>query len=470
MKTPKTASSVVLLAILGFVLLPPATIFAQSAGSEIDLDALFGDETVVEQEAPKEPLPNPVASLVKTEGVRIGGSFSGSLATALTWNNLWDGSSGILDPETRVLSAALGSTIFFDARPGEDFRVYGSAKTSWPFYRSVGSIEVPSIDIFELFADVALDDKVFIRFGKSTVKWGVGYFWSPADVINLEPINIFDAEAQREGPISLRIHIPQLGSQNNFYMYAILDKSNVDFETTALAAKAEFLLGAYEIGIGGYYRYDTAERGMLTLTGPVGPFDFFGEAMISRGTAKTFVESIKTSADWDIGYAAASDLRDNLYLSASLGALYSDSGNNFSALFQYFYNGEGYQDADRDSLAASGKAALANALFFGDADDLSSIGSALAQVILGSGRHYAAANLSKGEVFWEDLSVSILALANLSDLSGIIKPSATWSVSDNFSITASPTFVFGPEDGEYSFLAGGPKTTFTLGAKLSGAF
>ncbi len=469
MKAPKTASSVVLLAILGFVLLAPATIFAQSAGSEIDLDALFGDETVVEQEAPEEPLPNPVASLVKTEGVRIGGSFSGSLATALTWNNLWDGSSGILDPETRVLSAALGSTIFFDARPGEDFRVYGSAKTSWPFYRSVGSIEVPSIDIFELFADVALDDKVFIRFGKSTVKWGVGYFWSPADVINLEPINIFDAEAQREGPISLRIHIPQLGSQNNFYMYAILDKSNVDFETTALAAKAEFLLGAYEIGIGGYYRYDTAERGMLTLTGPVGPFDFFGEAMISRGTAKTFVESIQTTLPYSITLSNQDDNREDLFFSASVGFLYSNSNEKTSFLAQYFFNGEGYGPFKREALITDGKAAIFNA---GGPESLigQGLSSALAGLLLGSGQHYAAVNLSKGEAIWEDLSVSILALANLSDFSGIIKPSATWSVSDNFSINASPTFVFGPEDGEYSFLAGGPKTTFTLGAKLSGAF
>jgi hypothetical protein len=453
-----------------FLLIAAGTGFAQDTQEDIDLDALFGDETVVAQEPGEVPKIDPVSSLTKTEGVRIGGLFSGSLSSAFTWNNLWDGSSTIFNPESRAVSLGLGATVFFDARPKDDFRVYGAAKTSWPLSRTVSGVPLPNIQIFELFSDFSINDRVFFRFGKSTVKWGVGYFWSPADVINLESINIFDAETQREGPVNFRVHFPLLGTQSNFYLYTILDSSDIKFETSAMAAKAEFLIGSYELGLGGYYRYDTAERAMLTLTGPFGDMDVFGEAMISRGSAKTFVQSIKTSADWDIEYSTASDVRDNFYFSASIGAIYSNSGENFSALAQYFYNGEGYTDTNRDSLTAAGKAALANAMFFGDVNDLSNIGSALAQVILGSGLHYAAVNISKGEIFWEDLSVSALVLANLSDFSGIVKPSATWKFSDNFSITASPTFVFGPEDGEYSFLSGGPKATLSLGAKLSGAF
>jgi hypothetical protein len=262
-----------------FAFIPAVPGFAQE---DIDIDALFGDETVVSQEPGDGPKIDPLSSLTKTERVRIGGQFSGSLSSAFTWDNLWDGSSNIFNPESRAVSLGLGATLFFDARPKDDFRVYGSAKTSWPLTRTVSTVSVPNIQIFELFSDFSLNDRIFFRFGKSTVKWGVGYFWSPADVINLEQINIFDAESQREGPVNFRVHLPLLGTQNNFYFYTILDSSDIKFETSALAAKAEFLIGSYELGIGGYYRYDTAERAMLTLTGPLGDVDVFGEAMVSR--------------------------------------------------------------------------------------------------------------------------------------------------------------------------------------------
>ena len=175
--------------------------------------------------------------------------------------------------------------------------------------------------------------------GKSTVKWGVGYFWSPADVINLEPINVLDAEAQREGPINFRINVPIAGTQNNLYFYTILASEDVDFDTTALAAKAEFLLGNYEVGLGAYYRYDTAERAMLTLTGPLGDFDIFGEAMVSRGSAKTFVTSIAPNGT--ISKRTDDDVRDSLFFSASAGFLYSNSNENLTIIGQYYYNGEG---------------------------------------------------------------------------------------------------------------------------------
>ncbi|MFZ3109394.1 MAG: hypothetical protein WA234_01715, partial [Rectinemataceae bacterium] len=296
---------------------------AQDIGSdqdlEMDLDALFGDEVV--EEASSTPLndqvaaatsSNPVTSALTSETVRIGGSFSGSLSPSVTWTDLWGGGSPFLDPDETSLDLSLKSTLYFDARPKEDFRVHGSVKTGWPFSTkktflesatytagppisittTSTSITAPNIAVFELFADFNLNDEMYFRFGKSTVKWGVGYFWSPADVINIESINVLDADAQREGPVNMRINIPVFGTQNNFYLYTILDNSDIDFDTTALAAKAEVLLGNYEVGFGGYYRYDTAERAMLTLTGPVGDFDIFCEAMLSRGSATTFITGI----------------------------------------------------------------------------------------------------------------------------------------------------------------------------------
>ncbi len=476
--------------------------FGQEAGEseiELDLDELFGDDMVdVEEEGNAAGVPggnataaaknDPVTSLLKSETVRVGGRVSSSLAGSVTWNNLWAGTTEFDSPERYGLDPSLEATIFFDARPEEDFRVYGSVKTSWPFDTSIeassshaatpatspSSFDIPKLSVFELFADISLGDRLFVRAGKSTVKWGVGYFWSPADVINLEAIDIFNAEAQREGPLNLRLHYPLPGSQNNFYLYTIIDENSlntsglVGFEDTAVAAKLEYLLGTYELGIGGYYKYSTAERGMLTLTGPLGDVDLFGEAMMSRGSAKSFVESIASNGT--ITMVDDDTVRERFYASGSAGFMYSDGNRNLNLLGQYYYNGEGYPMDDREDLVSTGIQALDN-LKAANSVLQATFAQALAGLIYGSGRHYAAASLSKGELFGnEDLSISMIAIANLSDLSGILRPSLSWKLADKISLNFSPTFVFGPEDGEYAFMAQGDAITLSLGLTASGAF
>ncbi len=432
----------------------------ETGGIDTNGDSLFGGDEVVSEEAPAQnpadaAKQNPVTAALKSDKVRIGGSFYGSIAPTATWADFWDGDLALSD-DTTSLATSLKSTIFFDARPTEDFRVYGSAKAAYPFSTTTGGVSVPNLSVFELFADFNLNDKVYFRMGKSTVKWGVGYFWSPADVINLEPINVLDAEAQREGPINFRVNVPIAGTQNNLYFYTILDSSDIDFDTTALAAKAEFLLGNYEVGLGAYYRYDTAERAMLTLTGPLGDFDVFGEAMLSRGSAKTYVTGIDAVPPF-IHTATTADNREKYYFSASGGFSYSNSNANVTAVGQYYYNGEGYSRSEVDSLEA--QAALIN---------LNPL--ALAGYLSGSGRHYAAAMLSKGELFaLEDLSASVIAVANLSDLSGLVKPSVSWSVVDNFKLTLSPMFFFGPA-GSGEFSMAGDLVYLSLGAVVSASF
>jgi hypothetical protein len=448
---------------------------AQESQDEFDMDFLFGEEMVEEISSGQEGSAqntDPLASLLKREGTRIGGSFSGSLDSVFTWSDLWTGGTSVIDPEKKDLALSLASTLYFDARPTEDFRAYGSVKTGLPLSFSAeaadagaAAVKVPNIRVFELFSDFNLDDRIFFRFGKSTVKWGVGYFWSPADVINLESINILDAEAQREGPVNFRAHLPVLGTQNNFYFYTILDNNDIAYETTALAAKAEFLLGGYELGLGAYYRYDTAERAMLTLTGPIGDLDIFGEAMLSRGSAKTFVTQVWPSQI----LSTSDDHRGDYYFSASAGFRYSNSNDNFNALGQYFYNGEGYADSTRESLISQSRTAIA-ALGGADTGPGALAAAALKGLILNSGRHYAALSLSKGELFTEDLSVSLVVVANLSDWSGLARPSISYSLSDYLSLVLSPIFFFGPDDGEYSYIAGGNLVSLSLGLSLSGSF
>lgn len=453
--------------------------FAQETGTAIpetaaDIDALFGDEEVVSAADEAAAAADPVKSALVTESVRIGGSFSGSAGISATWNDPWNDGFSFTGTDSDSIYATPGATIFFDARPDEEFRVYGSAKTSWPFSTELSDgTSVPDIRIFELFADFSVGDKVFFRFGKSTVKWGVGYFWSPADVINLESINVLDPEAQRAGPVSFRAHMPMLGTQNNFYLYAIMDEDDPAFETTALAAKAEFVLGSFEVGLGAWYRYDTAERAMATLSGSIGQVSLFGELAASRGSAKTFVTSIGfdplETPPFVIGLSDRTDNRDDYFVSGTAGFMWTDSDLNLTAIGQYYYNGEGYADADREDRIA--EARDVQAALVASSGSSAAFDPILKGIIYGSGRHYASFSIMKSELFIEELSASAFVIANLSDGSGFVKPTLTWDPRGNISLSAGPTFAFGSGDSEYVVLNDGPALTLSLSAKLgSGSF
>lgn len=462
-------------------------VFAVIAGAqenEDNIDSLFGDEVLVQPAQSTEqgqdssgqssgaaengatqgttaaPTTNPLQGLLKTEAVKIGGSVTGIIGASWIWTDPWTNGFDITDPDSHQLSPVLKSSVYFDARPDEAFRVHGSFKTDWPFTTSSGGVTVPDVRVFELFSDFQLGDSVYFRFGKATVKWGVGYFFSPADIINLEQIDILDPTVQREGPLQFRVFIPYGKSQNTLSFYTIFDDSATpDFSNTALAGKAEFVLGNYELGLSGYYRYDTAERAAVTLTGPLGNFDVFAEGVISRGSPKSFYTSF-TSVPPYYTAVSADDVRSTFYPSATAGLTYNDQDNNITAIAQYYYNGEGYSDSDREALINSFETSTAQ-------------NTILAMILTGNiknfplftGRHYAAGYLSFSEIGGSDFSAAATGIMNISDLSGLVQPSVTWDIADYLKLSFLATFIFGADDTEYSLISRGRPVT--LGLKLS---
>ncbi|HPY05919.1 MAG TPA: hypothetical protein PK996_07790, partial [Rectinema sp.] len=310
-------------------------------------------------------------------------------------------------------------------------------------------------------SDFQLGDNAYLRFGKATVKWGVGYFFSPADIINLESINILDPTVQREGPLQFRVFVPYGPSQNTLSFYSIFDTDNQDFENTALAAKAEFLLGNYELGLSGYYRYDTSERGALTLTGPLGNFDIFAEGVIARGSPKAFYSSFKSTPPY-YNKISSDDIRNTFYSSATMGFLYNNQNGDFTAIAQYFFNGEGYSDADRTSLfnsyesqPAAVKKMILYSIAMGDLKNFPFL----------SGQHYGAANLSLSEIAGSDFSFSVMGIMNFSDISGLAQPTLSLEISDYLKLSIFSTFIFGADNTEYGILGQGRPVT--IGIKLS---
>ncbi len=469
------------------IMAAPFSISSQEESN--DIDALFEDEIIVQQDSDtlgqEESQDsfigqtNPLQSFLKTETVKIGGNISGTVSASWTWNDPWTVGFDLANPDSHELAPALNSLLYFDARPEEDFRVHGSFKTAWPFAQTenllnsaeldtAGTIittstwvRVPDVRIFELFSDFQLGDNAYLRFGKATVKWGVGYFFSPADIINLESINILDPTVQREGPLQFRIFIPYGPSQNTLSFYSIFDSNNPDFDTTALAAKAEFLLGNYELSLSSYYRYDTTERAALTLTGPLGNFDIFAEGVLARGSPKAFYSSFKSIPPY-YNKISSDDIRNTFYPSATMGFLYNNQNGDFTAIAQYFFNGEGYSDADRTSLfnsyesqPAAVKKMILYSIAMGDLKNFPFL----------SGQHYGAANLSLSEIAGSDFSFSVMGIMNFSDISGLAQPTLSLEISDYLKLSIFSTFIFGADNTEYGILGQGRPVT--IGTKLS---
>jgi len=463
-----------------------------------DEDELFGAEDAVVETVAESAEGSAVRGLLVSESVRIGGSFVGKASGSWTWDDPWGGSFDPAAPDSYGLAPELSALVFFDGRPTESTRFYGSVKTAWPFAPSTSvltgaeyvpgstfppadpsvattstTLSLPNLEVFELFSDFSWNDSLYLRFGKQTINWGVGYFFSPANVMNLEAIDPFDPEVQLEGPVALRVHYPVPGSQHNLWGYAVFDAEDMRPQDTALAAKAEFVLGGWELGAGGYYKNEEPLRGMVTASGSIGQVSLFGEATLSRGSDRTWVTEVSPALAANRFVATETD-EESPFFKGTAGFMYSHSDSNVTVMGQYLYDGEGYSSDDREARIAEALDAedAIKALLAYTVDDVDAAYSGfLKGLILNSGRHYAALSFSKSELLLDDLSFSLFAIGNLSDLSALLRPSLSYAFFDGLSASLSATFALGFDDGEYVVLNDGRAMALSVAVTLgSGSF
>lgn len=361
----------------------------------VDFDELFGGDLLVELEVDEGALA-PEEALLVQDRLDLGGSYNFSLRASRTFR-------GDTEPEDRF-RASLDSQLYLDARPDPNFRAFGKVGLG---YDASGGEDAFKSKLLELFADFNYDNKVFFRAGKQNVKWGVGYFFSPADIINIGRIDPLDPEAEREGPVTLKVHYPK--GSSNFYLYSLFDGVK-ELKEIALAPKLEFVVGKTEFGLGGFYRQDEPPRLMATVSSSFGEVGFFGEAVLSFGTERGFLEPR--------GPVYEVVERDGVFLQATAGGMYrfkDDTGRfDLAATVQYYFNGEGYRDQEgikKVRLARLNQQLppVVNPLKLGSV------------ALVGSGRHYAAGALNWNRILGSKLSASLLLTVNLSDQSGLIQ-------------------------------------------------
>ncbi len=429
------------------------SLFGADESTEIltDEDSLFGSEDddmfsesseLIEEVV--DDLMEDLSALLLTSdtGVEIGGNFFFDVTAEWKGYDLNDLSGSVI---SESLSLDLGATIFLDARPDEDTRVFAKADITAPFYtiQKVRAFE-DIVTITELFTDFNWDNQVFFRAGKQTVNWGVGYFFSPADLLSLSRIDPEAPDAELDGPIALKVNYPSL--LNNYYLFALVPEEVTSISEASIAPMAEFVIGNSEISVGAYYQYDKAPAAMTTITSALGDISIYGEGYLSYGSDKTFV--VKDGGFTTVSYD------DTFFFKGTVGASYSWSDDlaNYNFVFrgQYYYNGEGYEDPFTVVELTS----------------LLNTGDILASDLVENGRHYGAASATWREMWGSDFTFSLFFVENFSSFSGMIKPAISWGGFDDIDISLSLSRMFGDAGEEYS--PKGSTAAVSLGVSIGG--
>jgi hypothetical protein len=243
-------------------------LFGGGSGSE---DDLFGSDDMIEElpepgEGSEDGTSDAYTEFLVSDQVIIGGSLRSSLSTNWSWANAWDGNFDVSDGSEQ-LGVSLSGSVYINARPSSDLRILMRANTAYPFE--------DNSEIFEFYSDVNWNNRLFFRFGKQTVNWGVGYFFSPADFISLTPIDVDDPEAEREGPVAIKVSLPV--GLNEFDAYVIGDETVRKLNDLGFAGRATFFLPPVEVAIGAGYQEDRPFRLMSTVRFPWRDWNFFAE-------------------------------------------------------------------------------------------------------------------------------------------------------------------------------------------------
>jgi len=441
------------IAIFIFVLFIPFFVFAQENSSDLEDDLFGGDEeTLISAEEAssenksglkfKADLEKATLSL-ESKKLRIGGSLSSSMGINYSWVDPYSKKDDYLKSfkdGKGTFNTTLNGSLFFDARPSDDLKLYGKFLFGFPFEKSLSGqgaaiippapsippafygfklpafVEVsgvPNIKIQELYTDFSAKNIAFFRFGKHAVKWGTGYFYSPADVINISRIDPQDPTADREGGISLRTHIIIPKTQHNIWLYLLPPgkgdgKDGYDPKYTAGAAKGEFVVGNWELGFGGWYKYEKAPRLITTVSGSIaGKVAVFGEGVFAWGSDYTYYKADMSS------YTE----KNKPFFQATLGGSYSNADTNTTIALQYFYNGFGYKKAETDRMFIEMK-------------------------YLQMGQHYIALNISQNKLGTDKLSLNFFQQFAISELEGLSTLTLNWKIYKFASMSTGPSFSY----------------------------
>jgi hypothetical protein len=313
-------------------------------------------------------------------------------------------------------------------------------------------------NINEIFMDINFGKRVYFRIGKQLLKWGVGYLWTPTDMISVEKKNIQDSSQVMQGSYGLKITVP-FGTRANIYSFIDMNQAK-HIADLSMANKVEVLIGNTELALSILLKQHNVPVYGFDFTSRVLTLDVHGEATLSYGDNQRRLRGWP----WYLAIGSSTVPVEYLYLAGGGSAVFSERvrgewigkasfgfGRGFEVLsvkdrvrfdVEAFYNHAGYGTHvfEKDFL---------NVTYF-----LSS-GLYTPNYL---GQYYVGGFITVRQLFVEELSAMVNCVVNVLDQSSIVSGTLTYSPFYDLSINLMVNGIVGKENREYT-VAGNYLTT-----------
>lgn len=232
--------------------------------------------------------------------------------------------------------------------------------------------------------------------GRQRISWGVGRVWQPTDMFGpINPANFSKFEKDGADAVSLKYTIGELSDIETVFNYVN------NFAESNYGARFRTNFSEYDLSLMAGF-FDEAPRIGLDFAG-----NFFGAGL--RGEA---LYSVRTKKAED-------------YIRAIIGADYQISEEIYTML-EFHYNGQGTTCRYCYDFGALARGEVMNV-----------------------GKFYGAVQMTY--MFNQILQAAAMSIVNIGDGSGLISPSASYSVDDDLSLRLGGMIFFGKALDEYSY-------------------
>lgn len=354
----------------------------------------------------------------------------------------------------RSATSRLNRGNVFGLEPTENlFRMTGSArktfgslsgKVSAFVEKQTGKEDETKLVVRQAFIDYKTDAGFLVRVGRQKTSWGSGFVWNPTARLE-PPKSPANPSTEQPGIDAVRMDVSPSDSAS-LTLVAGRARSGVTDLPGSLARdedpvwtgalRSRLLLKGTDLAL--TFVAGAERRGLwgVDVGRTWGPVALHAETALFRGSE---IDRIR---------------EDDRFLRVATGALWSPGDSTLS--FEYFYNGEGMDDAEFDAylgrldrnLASAQDPRLspqARAAFF-------AAWSAEAAIPfssnLGLRRHYGAVTFSRRDVI-DDLTLNLRAVAGLEDRGLIVTPGLAYAPPGHLQMSLDVVLLAGPQTAEY---------------------
>ena len=332
---------------------------------------------------------------------------------------------------------------YLDVRPSDRVRAFVRGRLLWTptavdassaglLGFTTGSSALSS-QLVELWLKFDVMRSVFVSVGAQQVRFGATRLWNPVDFLyatRRSPLTLFD---QRTGLPMLKLHIPIESLGWNTYLLA-LSEGTSNLRGVGLVGRVEMVLSTVEIGLMAKKRLGQDPRVGLDVSAGIWEVDVGAELGGRRDASGAWHWMLSSKLEHTIAY-----------------------GDNDSIIWgvEGFYNPDGIAtlDGELDVMEAYVKDTAAHTLAGGSA----ATAPVFPLQFFYTGRYYAAFYaVAMGPGSWDDTSLTMSAIANISDGSGTLRFDVGQTLLQHLRLEGYISTNLG-SDGEFRFYSGGLK-------------